>query len=279
MNTALRFTVLLLVTLAAAGLVWANSSNPPIGHTGAPGEPTCAAAGCHDQYPLNSGPGAAELPSELWWFQWPVCPDDTTPIPINVRQTGATRWGFELTVVRGSGQKLGRFCLVDSVRTQIGTGDSSYAYHTAAGTDAGVPDSSLGWTVKWVYDGASGYDSIKAYVAGVAADHDGTPQGDYVYTDSATIHVAIADPYCPYPGDVNNSNTATSQDIIYLINFIFRGGPHPFQLDMYGDLNCDGAVSSADIIRLVNYVFKGGWMPCLSCVECCLADDLTWSCP
>jgi hypothetical protein len=64
-------------------------------------------------------------------------------------------------------------------------------------------------------------------------------------------------------GDTNGDGTITSADIIYLVNFVFKGGPAPLGTDS-GDTNCDGHISSADVIILVNYTFKGGLKPCIS---------------
>ncbi|GAF69041.1 unnamed protein product, partial [marine sediment metagenome] len=32
-----------------------------------------------------------------------------------------------------------------------------------------------------------------------------------------------------------------------------------------GDVNCDGKISLTDIIYLVNYIFRGGSEPCVDC--------------
>jgi parallel beta-helix repeat protein len=61
-------------------------------------------------------------------------------------------------------------------------------------------------------------------------------------------------------GDVNNNGAITSADIIYLVNYVFKGGPAPNPL-WTADVNNNGAITSADIIYLVNYVFKGGPAP------------------
>jgi hypothetical protein len=63
-------------------------------------------------------------------------------------------------------------------------------------------------------------------------------------------------------GDVNNNSFITSADIIYLVNYVFKGGPAPLPVVESGDVNCNSVISSADIIYLVNYVFKGGPAPC-----------------
>lgn len=63
------------------------------------------------------------------------------------------------------------------------------------------------------------------------------------------------------PGDANADGKFTSADIIYLVNYVFKGGPTTPVPD-HGDVNCSGAVTSADIINLVNFIFKGGLPPC-----------------
>jgi len=74
---------------------------------------------------------------------------------------------------------------------------------------------------------------------------------------------------CPITltGDVNGSNTITSADIIYLVGYVFKGGPQPQPCIAAGDVNCSGTVTSADIIYLVGYVFKGGAAPCNACTS------------
>lgn len=74
---------------------------------------------------------------------------------------------------------------------------------------------------------------------------------------------------CPIAitGDVNLTTTITSADIIYLVNFVFKGGDAPLPCDAAGDVNCTGTVTSADIIYLVVHVFKGGPAPCDGCTS------------
>jgi len=76
-------------------------------------------------------------------------------------------------------------------------------------------------------------------------------------------------------GDVNTNGSITSADIIYLVNYVFKGGALPMPCIPSGDVNCSGTVTSADIIYLVNYVFKGGTLPC----NVCFTFGLGWKCP
>ena len=67
--------------------------------------------------------------------------------------------------------------------------------------------------------------------------------------------------YIPACGDANGDGVINSADIVYLINYLFKGGPAPDPLEV-GDLNCDGVINSADVVYLINYLFKGGPPPC-----------------
>jgi hypothetical protein len=62
-------------------------------------------------------------------------------------------------------------------------------------------------------------------------------------------------------GDANRDASINVADAVYLINYIFKGGPAPDPLGS-GDANCDGAVNVGDAVYLVNYIFKGGPEPC-----------------
>ena len=61
------------------------------------------------------------------------------------------------------------------------------------------------------------------------------------------------------------TSTVTSADAIYLVNCVFKGGPHPRPFFECGDADCSGSITSADIIHIVGYVFKGDDAPCDVC--------------
>ena len=89
--------------------------------------------------------------------------------------------------------------------------------------------------------------------------------------------VGAAGGACPIAttGDVNTSGSINSADIIYCVNYVFKGGPLPLPCAAAADVNCSAAVNSADIIYLVNYVFKSGAAPC----DVCTLIPGTWLCP
>ena len=61
-------------------------------------------------------------------------------------------------------------------------------------------------------------------------------------------------------GDVNNSGITDVGDVVYLINYLFKGGPAPTPL-VAGDVTYDGSVDVGDVVYLINYLFKGGPAP------------------
>lgn len=65
-------------------------------------------------------------------------------------------------------------------------------------------------------------------------------------------------------GDLNGSEQMDIADVVYLVNYIFDGGPAPQDISQ-GDVDCSGQTNIADAVYLVNYIFGGGGAPCASC--------------
>ncbi|MCK4385625.1 MAG: hypothetical protein KAW52_05105 [candidate division Zixibacteria bacterium] len=61
-------------------------------------------------------------------------------------------------------------------------------------------------------------------------------------------------------GDTNRDRIINVIDIVYLINYLFIGGPSPLIFDS-GDVNDDNQVNVVDIVYLINYLFGGGPPP------------------
>lgn len=83
-----------------------------------------------------------------------------------------------------------------------------------------------------------------------------------VIADTDTTFSYQAEVLVTVRGDVNKDNKKNLTDIIYLVNYVFKGGQAPDPVDL-GNVNCSsGAPNLTDIIYMVNYVFKGGKAPC-----------------
>ena len=68
----------------------------------------------------------------------------------------------------------------------------------------------------------------------------------------------------PLCGDADGSESVDISDAVYLIAYIFSGGPAPIPLAS-GDASCDGAVDISDAVYLIAYIFSGGPEPCAGC--------------
>jgi hypothetical protein len=62
-------------------------------------------------------------------------------------------------------------------------------------------------------------------------------------------------------GDANADGTVSLVDVIYLANYVLKGGSMPNPLQS-GDVNCDGFYNLADVIKLARYVLFGESFPC-----------------
>lgn len=62
-------------------------------------------------------------------------------------------------------------------------------------------------------------------------------------------------------GDVSEDGVVTVSDVVYLLNYLYRGGTPPDPLSI-GDVNCDGMVNVSDAIYLLNWLYRGGDDPC-----------------
>jgi hypothetical protein len=188
MRPSILVSASLLLPLCAVG-VFAHSFGAPSGYTGAPGNGNCTA--CHVGA-VNSGSGSVRInlidattyaPGQL--IHMTVTDSDPT----------AMRWGFELTArLASDGTKpAGALSLAsgESLAQLDGSpGSVQYVTHTSAGTRPGTSGGAT-WDVYWTAPGAS-VGSVTFYAAGNAANNNGAPTGDHIYTTSLTIAPAPA---------------------------------------------------------------------------------------
>jgi hypothetical protein len=62
-------------------------------------------------------------------------------------------------------------------------------------------------------------------------------------------------------GDANGDWDCNVGDAVFIINYVFKGGPGPVPV-VAGDANCDADCNVGDAVYIINYVFKGGDPPC-----------------
>lgn len=78
-----------------------------------------------------------------------------------------------------------------------------------------------------------------------------------VFYTNGTVTVNFIDCLC---GDVNDDGTFNIGDPVYLISWIFKGGPEPLHLECC-DVNSDMAVNIGDAVYMVQAIFNGGPLP------------------
>ena len=162
----------------------ASASGPTPSNTNAPGESNCTA--CHGSFDLNSGPGIvviAGLPKTY-------LPNQEIPITVTVNQSGPVVYGFQLTPIDDIGRPAGTL-LESTIDLQIlqgivGPYTRDYIEHTIQGitpTQLGTKSWSFSWRAP-----ANRAGRISLYAAGNAADSNGSPSEDYIYTTSMSAN-------------------------------------------------------------------------------------------
>lgn len=70
-------------------------------------------------------------------------------------------------------------------------------------------------------------------------------------------------------GDVTNDGVVDVGDVVFLVNYLYRGGEEPKPALCIGDVQVppDGVVNVGDVVYIINYLFRGGEPPT---TECCL---------
>jgi uncharacterized protein (TIGR03437 family) len=190
--TRLASVALLLIMPAA---LFAESKTPSIGYTGAPtdhGGQNCST--CHSGLPLNDPSGSLQV---TFSNGTGYVPNVQQTIHIVVQHPASSMWGFQITIREQSNETLssGTFAIPDPTLPEqvvcndgsqygspapcVNTIPSQFAEHHNA--PRGVGGTAYEFDVLWTPPSQE-IGRLQVYVAAVAANDDGTPSGDYVYT-------------------------------------------------------------------------------------------------
>ncbi len=195
MRTQLLVRLIVIVALlGGVTLALAFDGSAPTAKTGAPAiggrpaEGTCA--DCHSDFALNVG-GTVEIvgaptyytPGNIYTFSVRVTSSQTAG------STFALLWGFELTAVRMSdGTGAGVLANVPGEGTAVLSGSGQFSTRQYVRVDLGNQlgsASPVSWQVQWTAP-VAGTGAVGFYASGMAADGDGTNNGDWIYTTSAS---------------------------------------------------------------------------------------------
>lgn len=181
---------LVLVAVAAFIILISYRSGPPVATTCAPGETSCATNSfCHDDFPANSGGLFGEItidggvpPGNLY------VPGQTYMLMSFVGDTSymGKIYGFQTVAKLSDGSRAGMVMITNPTKTRMDSSidGNEYVSQTTNGSSImGIHD--------WMYDWTApppGSGKVVIYTALLAADGDGTANGDHVYTDSLVLN-------------------------------------------------------------------------------------------
>jgi hypothetical protein len=175
----------LLLTSNQIVSVEAFSSGPPAGYSGAPGELTCATGGCHSGEP-NTGPGQLVIEAPATY-----APGETMQITVRhlTADQSRRRWGFQLTALDGSNERAGTLQTDGSLNILNNDGPGGNRQYIEHGLESSFSGRTGG--VSWTFDWVAPDDNVgpvTLYAAGNQANNNGVPDGDQIYTATATVN-------------------------------------------------------------------------------------------
>ncbi len=212
----IKFTALCIGTVifgATLTHLSAHSYGPAPRVTGGPGDNGLACTQCHTTSALNSGPGSVKIVLQSGPTYIPGLKQRVT---VQVSDPGQQRWGFEFTARLNSDLQNGQagdLIPVDNF-TQVICEDAgpkpcasgvSFIEHTSAGTRIGTKGGAA-FQFDWVPPSTNA-GPVTFFVAGNAANGNGAPTGDLIYTSSVQLNPAI--PSAPSVTDGNMVSSAT----------------------------------------------------------------------
>jgi hypothetical protein len=83
----------------------------------------------------------------------------------------------------------------------------------------------------------------------------GISESDNIGAEAGFIYASDVD-----RGDVNVDGIINVGDVVYLVSYLYRGGPEPCPVEA-GDVTLDGIVNVGDIVYLISYLYRGGPPP------------------
>jgi len=126
--------------------------------------------------------------------------------------------------------------------------------------DFWVEEDDVDYFVEWLYQGGPAPKPLES------ADVDCSLQVDPLDLNYLSQYIYQSGPEpglaCYVRGDFNHVGGVNYDDVIYLRNWLWEGGPPPMPLES-ADVNCSGQVDALDLSDLVQYVLYGVPTPCL----------------
>jgi hypothetical protein len=169
-----RFGQALALSVLTTSLALAYSTGPPDGFAGEPPQSNSCTA-CHGSSVGDGSLALIGVPAGGY------NPGATYTLTVRLADPGQSRWGFELVALTNALTQAGTITVTDDVHTQLSDNpdlDPDYLKHTSDGTYPGTPGPT-GWSFDW--QAPTTGEPLTFYVAGNAANNNGSPSGDVIY--------------------------------------------------------------------------------------------------
>lgn len=145
------------------------------GYTGSPGDSFKNCTACHGGFAVEVEDWiSSDIPAEGY------VPGMTYTITATNKESGATRFGFEISPQDTLGNLMGSMIITDAVRTKF-VGGTKYITYTENGVE-GV--NSLSWSFQWV---APKSEEDVTFYGGFNSNFDGHKGGDQTFLSKLTV--------------------------------------------------------------------------------------------
>lgn len=147
-----------------------DPNNPPVARTGAPGETTCGASGCHSGGTFTGTVSLSGIPDTVTASQsYTVTLSNTS---------NAVRAGFQLTCLDGANAYSGT--LTNGTGTSIGTSNSTGRKYVRQASPKTLSGGATSWTFTWKAPASAADNKCTFYFVSLCANGNGGNSGDNV---------------------------------------------------------------------------------------------------
>lgn len=171
-----------------------DPNNPPVARTGAPGETTCGASGCHAGGAFTGTVAITGIPDT-------VTANQSYTVTLT-NTSNAVRAGFQLTCLDGANAYSGT--LTNGTGTSIGTSNSTGRKYVRQSSAKTLSGGSTGWTFTWKAPATAAEDKCTFYFVSLCANGNGNNSGDNVLVSNKSVVLqavsAAGDPENPGAG-------------------------------------------------------------------------------
>lgn len=168
---------------AYTGFTETQNGSGKTGHSGAPGEQTCAA--CHS--PGTGGSGSLTITGDVGTNGYN--PGQTYNMSVTINHSGSSKFGFNLVALDSNNASIGTLTAGTGSQALNGPSSRRNLTHTSSGAATSTPGTKIfnfTWKAPTSYSGA-----VTFYAAGNASDNNGGTSGDFVYIGNLTVNGTV----------------------------------------------------------------------------------------